>query len=195
MSKMVDKDELRFLRKMASEGNLESKLMKGAEKIVDQGDLPLIPSAAEKNLVRHGSKELADSMENKMKQSVLSKLASRGLGRAASIAAGPLALLPEIADAAELGRGSDIPPSKEQMLEAAKEMNKESYLEELRNRGDARAEKAMANQDMERDIAEKIQMDEKIDSIINAGKSDEDLEQEAARRLHQRLIKEGRIPR
>ena len=185
MGKMVDKDELRVLRRLAEskasdlnpgEGILYNEILDTPKRAMQETD-----SKIAKRVV--GSMEMPESM----KLQALKNISKKGLGRAASIAAGPLGmLLSEVADASEIAP-SDTPATKEEMDKALLQMQKESALEQMRNRANNRAESAMAKQNRLRDIQEKMLIDEKINTL-GEQKSDEELEEEASKLLHKRKL-------
>ena len=101
MSKMVDKDELDFLKYMKKKGGFASDLKEGAEEMVDMADYKPQSFASEsaedigKKYMQKAAKQGAD-LGSVAKKNVLSKVAKsglKGLGRAASVAAGPLGLM------------------------------------------------------------------------------------------------------
>ena len=66
-------------------------------------------------------------------------------------------------------------------------------LELLAKKSRGRAKKTLANQDIKKTVDEKIAIDQKVDNIVNAGKSDEDLEKEAYNRYYKERLKKGLI--
>ena len=65
------------------------------------------------------------------------------------------------------------------------------YFQKLREKKKKRVERAVAGQDHKKQVEDKIDLDEKIYAEQNKGKSQEDLELEAEKRLKRERIKKG----
>lgn len=196
MSKMIDKDELEFLRKMVKEGNIESKLNKGVGELPIKSsidDLPILPSSAQKNLSRHTSKEVSDKVSDSLKKSILSGISKKGVGKAAALA-GPLGML--LSGASEAFDASSLGPemgSEDYDIEtmSPEQREEKEFFENLRETSLSRAKDTMGRQDRESDIEEKIKLDDKIYDIANQGKSSEALEDQAMKEKLKRTILQG----
>lgn len=184
MSKMVDKDELEFMRKMAKEGNLESKLSNVDDAVgrvagVDfpRGTSPAHTDVAIKRRVLEsmrrpkgfklaGEEAMAEGLEG-----LLRRASAKGAGKATAIL-GPLGLLlSEGVEASDVGEPREI---EDRMLEKARliEMNKDPLsLESLQQKQFARSQEAMGrNQDLDEFIKYKNRLDADIANMDLAEK-------------------------
>lgn len=139
MSKMVDSDYLKVLRKMAenTEGMLNKKGIQDLETIqryAGRGLSEAVPESAAKTglkAIGEASDKIADKVAaNTMKQSM--KALGKGGMKAAALALGPVGLLAsgavEAFDAEALGEGSDK-TSKETMDSQISELRKQGLLQ------------------------------------------------------------------
>ena len=197
MGKMVDKDELEFIRKMAKEGNLESKLNKG------EGILGL-PSDIAKAGAQESDDEIAKRITRSMrmpagmKSEALEQMAKKGLGKglmkglgkvAAGIAGGGIPLLAEAMDASDLGPQRGTPEFD--MEDPTQQLSaNDQYFSDLRDKNLSRVANRQP-QSIEDKVSEDIAREEKVDAIIAGDKSFEELEEEAAKAFRKQQILSG----
>ncbi len=147
MGKMVNKDSLEFLRKMASEGNITSKLKEGITPVASEIDkLPSLPSKA----IKAADSMSADKhLAKKLALKSMGKGLLKGAGKVAAFGMPLIGATMEAADAAPLGpeEGSmqERLESGTPMREMVKEDDKEAMFKRLREESLARAARARAN--------------------------------------------------
>ena len=191
MGKMVDKDELEFLRKMSKEGNLESNLNKSNPKVD-----ALRRMVSERSITAGSNidKALGSKMASPAQMSMLKEASKKagksgllkGLGRAASLAAGPVLGL-----ASQVAEASPIDKSSAEFDPITQEANKEKMIRDeklLQNKRDVTGRSTHESLQDAREWTDKLKQDY-LDRNMNEEEQDAFREEQKKQALEAYLKK------
>jgi hypothetical protein len=200
MSKMVNKDSLEFLRKMAREGNLESRLKESNDAVgrvagidfpkgtrVTDTDEAIKRRVLEAMKRPAAMKAPADEAMVEGLEKLLKKAASKGAGKMALGAiTGGLSLGAEAADAPEAGESRE---TEQMMIDRGKAA--QDPLEALRQLRRKKGKEVLDRQDPEAAIEDIVNEKVKAELYGMPSEITEDMEKEAERKYKAERIRRG----